>query len=611
MLTFFFRKFFLVLFAWMAFSSCAIADTPVTLYDSYAGNVNFVGTQATRRTQSNAGNSCAVLAAGTTNTAVITGIPNTATIRSAHLYWAGSYSTQAGSTQTTPDYTVTFEGGTVSAPFDRRYTANYSVGTISVDFFSGVADVTTQVNTERNGTYSFSGLSVNTAAQHCSTASVLSGWSLVVIYEDAAEDFRVVNLFEGFQAFRGQSFTLIPDNFRIPNSPINGKHAHITWEGDAENSGTFNGFNERLLFNGTTLTDGNNPANNQFNSTSTIESLAPSTGANDSNSYGVDFDIYDISSLLSAGDTTATSTYSSGADLVILSSEIISVTNTPVSDLGITKTASSPFIAGNNATYNLEVNNVGPNPEPGDIVVTDTLPTGLSYVSATGTGWSCGAVGQTVTCTRTGNLAVGASTTVITLTVAVAPSAPANISNTASVSGTNFDNQDENDDSTATVTLTTGPNISLQKTTNTLFDPVNMSTNPKSIPGALAQYTISAINSGASPADNNSTVIIDSIPNDTALFVGDISGAGTGPVRFVDGTPPSGLSYNFSGLGNTSDNLSFSDDNGSTFTYVPSPDADGVDTNVTDVRISTLGQFLESDASGDPSFSVLFRVIVQ
>ena len=79
-----------------------LADTAVTLFQSYAGNINFVGAQATRRTQSNSGNACAVLANNATNTATISGIPAGATIISAHLYWAGSYSTQAGSTRTTP-----------------------------------------------------------------------------------------------------------------------------------------------------------------------------------------------------------------------------------------------------------------------------------------------------------------------------------------------------------------------------------------------------------------------------------------------------------------------------------------------------------------------------
>ena len=589
------------------------ADTPVSLFQSYAGNINFVGAQATRRTQSNAGNACAVMARNTTNTATISGIPAGATIVAAHLYWAGSYSTQAGSTRTTPDYRVRFEGSTTTAPSNRRYTANYSVGSISVDFFSGVADVTSRVlaRGNPNGSYSFRGLSVNTAAQHCTTASVTAGWSLIIIYEEPSEDLRVINLFEGFQAFRGQSITLTPNNFRIPASPINGKHAHITWEGDSTNSGNYNGFSERLTFNGNTLIEPANPANNQFNSVSTISSIAPSTGATDYNSYGIDYDAYNIDAYLSAGDTSATSVYSTGGDLVLLSSEIISVTNTPVSDLAISKSHTGNFNVGQNGTYTIVVSNNGPNNEPGPIVVSDTLPAGLTYVSATGSGWTCSATGQLVTCNRTGSLAVGASTANITLTVSVGSAASPSVTNTASVSATNFDNISANDSNSDTAVVTSAPAITLQKTLTTISDPVNGTNNPKAIPGALAEYTLTASNSGNSATDNNTITVSDAIPANTALYVNDISGAGTGPIRFVDGSPPSGLSYTFTNLASTTDNVKFSNDGGTSYNYTPSPDVDGVDTNVTNVSITPQGQFLASSGSGNPSFQIKFRVKVQ
>ena len=589
----------------------ALADTPVSLFESHAGNVNFVGAQATRRTQPNTVNSCTVLGANITNTAIITGIPAGATIKAAHLYWAGSYSTQAGSTRITPDYSVVFEGSNVTAPANRRYTANYTVDAISVDFYSGVADVTAQVNIERNGTYSFSGLSVNTAGQHCTTSSVLAGWSLVIIYEDVSEDFRVVNLYEGFQAFRGQSIVLTPNNFRIPIAPINGKHAHITWEGDVGNSTPRNGFTERLSFNGTTLTDAANPINNQFNSTSTILSSTPSTGVNDLASYGIDSDAYTIDAFLTAGDTSATSTYSSGGDLVLLSSEIISVTNTPVSDLAINKTHNGTFAVGQNATYTLSVNNNGPISEPGPVVVTDALPAGLTYVSATGSGWNCGAVGQNVTCTRAGSLANGASASDITLTVAVSLPASPSVTNTANVSGVNFDNVSGNDSDSDTVAVTTAPNILFQKASSTLSDPYNGTSNPKAIPGALVEYTLTASNSGSGAADNGTIVISDSVPANTKLYVDDISGAGTGPIRFVDGTPPSGLGYTFTNLASATDNIRFSNNNGGNYLYIPTPDAEGADNSVTDIQITTVGSFLAPSGAGDPSFQLKFRVIVE
>ena len=95
-----------------------------------------------------------------------------------------------------------------------------------------------------------------------------------------------------------------------------------------------------------------------------------------------------------------------------------------------------------------------------------------------------------------------------------------------------------------------------------------------------------------------------------AMYVNDISGVGTGPVRFVDGSPPSGLSYNFISLSSTGDQLSFSSNGGTSYNYSPTPDAYGLDTNVTHIKIETLGSFLSSGV-GAPSFQLKFRVKVE
>lgn len=47
-----------------------------------------------------------------------------------------------------------------------------------------------------------------------------------------------------------------------------------------------------------------------------------------------------------------------------------------------------------------------------------------------------------------------------------------------------------------------GTTISLQKTKVTLSDPINLTLNPKTIPGAIVRYTLTANNSGANDADN-------------------------------------------------------------------------------------------------------------
>ena len=97
-------------------------------------------------------------------------------------------------------------------------------------------------------------------------------------------------------------------------------------------------------------------------------------------------------------------------------SDATTVVNPP--DLTIAKSHTGNFTVGVNGAYTITVSNAaGSGPTTGTITVTDTLPTGLTYVSGTGTGWSCSAVGQAVTCTTAGPLAAGASSNPITLTV--------------------------------------------------------------------------------------------------------------------------------------------------------------------------------------------------
>ncbi|WP_111657811.1 DUF11 domain-containing protein [Isoalcanivorax indicus] len=414
-----------------------VLATPISLHSSYAGNVDFVVTGGTMRTQPNNVNACSV-----TNGPVsspLSGIPAGASIRAAYLYWGGS--------GPTVDTNVTFDGQNISA--DRTFTENFNSDGFNMWFFGGMADVSSIVNAKRNGSYSFANLTVTTTDQgggatYCSSQTVLAGWGLIVVFEHPAQDFRIVNIFDGLQWFRGNAITLTPSNFVVPPSPINGKLAVLTWEGDVENSAPLNGFSENLTINGTPLTGPLNPLNNQFNNTINV--------LNRSDAWGVDLDVYNISPYLSAGNTSATTVYSSGADLVLLGMQAISVTNVPTSDLAIEKRRLGGLQAGGTGQYRILVSNNGPSVEPGAITVTDTLDNRLSYTGFTGSGWSCGATAQNVTCTHPGPLAVNATLPELRLSVNVqagaAGSGDQTVSNTASVSGTSFDNQSANNSST-------------------------------------------------------------------------------------------------------------------------------------------------------------------
>jgi uncharacterized repeat protein (TIGR01451 family) len=105
-------------------------------------------------------------------------------------------------------------------------------------------------------------------------------------------------------------------------------------------------------------------------------------------------------------------------------------------DLTITKTHMGGFVVGTNGVFTLTPSNaLGNAATIGTITVTDTLPAGLTFVSGTGTGWTCSAVMQVVTCTSTTVIAAGMVGSPITLTVAVGAMAVPGVTNIARVSG--------------------------------------------------------------------------------------------------------------------------------------------------------------------------------
>jgi uncharacterized repeat protein (TIGR01451 family) len=106
-------------------------------------------------------------------------------------------------------------------------------------------------------------------------------------------------------------------------------------------------------------------------------------------------------------------------------------------DLRVTSTHAGSFTVGTPGVYTLTADNtLGTAATSGTITVTDTLPAGLTYSTATGTGWSCSAAGQVVTCTSNAAIAAGATNpNAITLTVAVGSSAVGTVTNSVSVSG--------------------------------------------------------------------------------------------------------------------------------------------------------------------------------
>lgn len=147
--------------------------------------------------------------------------------------------------------------------------------------------------------------------------------------------------------------------------------------------------------------------------------------------------------------------------------------------------------------------------------------------------------------------------------------------------------------------------VSVAKTAAVVSDPLNGVLTPKAIPGAAVDYTITVSNTSNRALDDGTIAVADLVPVKTKLYVKDLGLSGSGPAAFAQGLL-SGLSFTYSGLASTTDDVAFSKDGGLTYTYVPVPDADGCDGLVTHLRVRPRGAL-----STIGVFTVRFRVLVR
>ena len=147
--------------------------------------------------------------------------------------------------------------------------------------------------------------------------------------------------------------------------------------------------------------------------------------------------------------------------------------------------------------------------------------------------------------------------------------------------------------------------VSVTKVSSVVSDPVNGSANPKAIPGAVVEYLISVTNTGDEPADADSISVTDDAPADAKMCLASFGG-GSGPLLFNAGTPSSGLTFSYISLDSAADDIEFSSDGGASWNYVPSPDSEGCDGNISDFRIEPRGSFAAS-----ATFNLRVRFVIE
>lgn len=294
----------------------------------------------------------------------------------------------------------------------------------------------------------------------------------------------------------------------------------------------------------------------------------------------------------------------------------VNFTQNPVNidlNLGHTGDSNGDFIQGESvAPITLNVENLGVNGTVGTLgtgtagdpvgnanplTVVDTLPSGLTYDGAAnggsknGTGWSCSAVGQKVTCTNdAASIAAGATYPALTIFADVLGSLTGSVINTVTVSGATTNGGTGNDTikidvppaitSASATTFTVGANGSFTVTTTGSPTPTtnqtgtlpsgisftdngngtgSLSGTPAAGTGGSYPLTIGASNGAPPNASQSFTLVVDQPPAITSAssatfsvgtfgsFVAMASGY-PAPTLSETGALPSGVTFSSSGL---------------------------------------------------------------
>lgn len=143
--------------------------------------------------------------------------------------------------------------------------------------------------------------------------------------------------------------------------------------------------------------------------------------------------------------------------------------------------------------------------------------------------------------------------------------------------------------------------LQITKVSSIISDPINGTTNPRAIPGAVIQYLITVTNIGTGPVDAGTVIITDPLPTTVSMYV-----SGT-PVTFTDGSPSSGLAL-------TTANVTYSQavGGGTPFTYTPVPNGSGYDSKITGLRVAPTGTMAAATTTGSlPYFTLKYLVTIK
>lgn len=226
-------------------------------------------------------------------------LPPGATVRYARLYWSA----------VVPSGVV----GT-SAVLSREGVFSQTIAVQHFDVltnpprYQSSAEITSIVQTNGAGAYQLGAFAVAPFV-NVNDPQLYAAWSMVVVYERAAEPLRSISVLDGYSFVQNGSPQAATVSFgaSAASSGFEARLGVVAYEGDSNTTG------DQVLITGSpALSDATNPPSNAFNSSrsffgaplSTAGDLPQLTGG-PASLCGVDIDIFDITAQVTPGATSA------------------------------------------------------------------------------------------------------------------------------------------------------------------------------------------------------------------------------------------------------------------------------------------------------------------
>ncbi|MEM6353304.1 MAG: DUF11 domain-containing protein, partial [Cyanobacteria bacterium P01_D01_bin.14] len=326
--------------------------------------------------------------------------PIGSSVRWAGLYWSGDTSAGSRSRLTpagTPAVDTSKKGEMLlKGPGDTTYrTVVADNNDISGTRYSAFANVTALVRSGGSGTY------VGANVQTGRGRDRYGGWTLIVVYDDPTEVLRSITIFDGFARVSSSNpiEATVSGFLTPPSGQFESAMGAIVYEGDVgfrpdqffldgdgPSDSDGDGFNQPFV----PLGDSLNPTDNFFNSSNTILGTAiTSRNPNYPNLLAMDMDIVDAvdgsgNNILPNATTEAGLRFTSAGDVYyptafIFSAEVFQPILTDSFQKRVIDVNGGEALPGDTLEYEITYTNTG-NDAAVDVVVTDTIPDGTTYV---------------------------------------------------------------------------------------------------------------------------------------------------------------------------------------------------------------------------------------